>query len=94
MTNLEGRVLLRRRVKMPPEGVWTDAQCSRRSPIDWEAGQHFSSDPRAIFDELRRASAGGAADYAGITYERIVRERRRVLAVPDRRPSRQSAPVP
>ena len=25
----------------------------------------------AVFDELRRASAGGPADYAGITYERI-----------------------
>jgi assimilatory nitrate reductase catalytic subunit len=27
-----------------------------------------------IFEELRRASAGGAADYAGVTYERIVAE--------------------
>jgi len=26
MTNLEGRVLLRRRVQAPPQGVWTDAQ--------------------------------------------------------------------
>jgi assimilatory nitrate reductase catalytic subunit len=31
-------------------------------------------DARAVFDELRRASAGGAADYAGITYDRIDRE--------------------
>jgi assimilatory nitrate reductase catalytic subunit len=29
------------------------------------------SEPRAIFEELRRASAGGYADYAGITYEKI-----------------------
>ncbi|HEV8267028.1 MAG TPA: molybdopterin oxidoreductase family protein, partial [Thermoanaerobaculia bacterium] len=29
---------------------------------------------REIFDELREASRGGAADYAGITYERIDRE--------------------
>lgn len=28
-------------------------------------------DARSVFDELRRASAGGPADYAGITYERI-----------------------
>ncbi|WP_285789244.1 molybdopterin oxidoreductase family protein [Micromonospora sp. NBRC 101691] len=29
------------------------------------------ADPRAVFAELRRASAGGAADYAGVTWERI-----------------------
>ncbi|MDM4720773.1 molybdopterin oxidoreductase family protein [Micromonospora sp. WMMA1363] len=27
--------------------------------------------PRAVFEELRRASAGGIADYAGITWDRI-----------------------
>jgi assimilatory nitrate reductase catalytic subunit len=30
--------------------------------------------PRAIFEELRRASAGGIADYAGITYEKLERQ--------------------
>ena len=30
--------------------------------------------PETVFDELRRASAGGIADYAGMTYERILRE--------------------
>ena len=30
--------------------------------------------PADVFDEFRRATAGGAADYAGITYERIDRE--------------------
>ncbi|BCJ60221.1 molybdopterin oxidoreductase [Micromonospora endophytica] len=33
-------------------------------------GEH-GADPRAVFDELRRASAGGLADYAGISWERI-----------------------
>jgi len=33
-------------------------------------GFQFES-PRAIFDELRRASAGGVADYSGISYEKI-----------------------
>jgi assimilatory nitrate reductase catalytic subunit len=37
-------------------------------------GHVFSDDPRTVFDELRRASAGGVADYAGITYERIAAE--------------------
>jgi len=34
----------------------------------------FPSQPRAVFEELRRASAGGRADYAGITWERILAE--------------------
>ncbi|KXK63643.1 hypothetical protein AWW66_02530 [Micromonospora rosaria] len=29
------------------------------------------ADPRVVFAELRRASAGGPADYAGVTWERI-----------------------
>ncbi|HUG84961.1 MAG TPA: molybdopterin oxidoreductase family protein [Euzebya sp.] len=38
-------------------------------------GQYFDFDgPRAVFEELRRASAGGKADYAGISYERIEAE--------------------
>src|SRR3546814_534572 len=42
-------------------------------------GEHFPHQtPRQVFDELRRASAGGRADYAGITYERITSEERRV----------------
>ncbi len=31
-------------------------------------------EPREIFDELRRASKGGVADYSGITYEKIERQ--------------------
>ena len=31
----------------------------------------FATDPEEIFEELGRASAGGKADYAGITYDRI-----------------------
>jgi assimilatory nitrate reductase catalytic subunit len=34
-------------------------------------GAPTSADPAATFDELRRASAGGIADYAGISYARI-----------------------
>ncbi|MEU4474806.1 molybdopterin oxidoreductase family protein [Micromonospora sp. NPDC023888] len=35
------------------------------------AAARFPADPAAVFAELRRASAGGAADYAGITWARI-----------------------
>jgi assimilatory nitrate reductase catalytic subunit len=31
----------------------------------------FPAEPRAVFDELRAASAGGIADYSGISYDRL-----------------------
>lgn len=75
MTNLEGRVLLRRRAFAPPAGVKSDIHllCELASRLG--KGQHFNySGPQMaeqVFTELRRASAGGIADYAGITYEKI-----------------------
>lgn len=71
MTNLEGRVLLRRRAVTPPPGVRTDLEVlhALAARLGWEKG--FPSDPEEVFDELRRASAGGPADYSGITYRRI-----------------------
>lgn len=75
MTNLEGRVVRRRAAIEPPEGVRTDLAIVRGIAARLGEGRHFpSDDPRVVFDELRRASAGGPADYAGITYDRIDRE--------------------
>jgi assimilatory nitrate reductase catalytic subunit len=74
MTNLEGRVLLRRRALTPPAGVRTDLEILSALAARLGRGQYFPDDPRTVFDELRRASAGGVADYAGITYERIAAE--------------------
>jgi assimilatory nitrate reductase catalytic subunit len=73
MTNLEGRVLLRRQAVQPPGSVRSDLDVIRG--LAERLGHDFSADPAEVFDELRRASAGGAADYAGITYERIEREK-------------------
>jgi len=69
MTNLEGRVIRRRRLADPPPGVRTDLAVL--ATLSTRLGAPTSEDPRTVFDELRRASAGGVADYAGITYERI-----------------------
>ncbi|MFF3493681.1 molybdopterin oxidoreductase family protein [Streptomyces sp. NPDC002795] len=73
VTNLEGRVLLRRRALTPPSGVRTDLYVLRelaaRLAPDLEKG--FPTDAREVFDELRRASAGGPADYSGISYDRL-----------------------
>ncbi|MGP3926966.1 molybdopterin oxidoreductase family protein [Streptomyces sp. 8N616] len=73
-TNLEGRVLLRRRAITPPPGVRTDLEVLNGLAVrlGWEKG--FPTDPEEVFDELRRASAGGPADYSGITYRRIAEE--------------------
>lgn len=71
MTNLEGRVIHRRRALPPPAGVLDDLQMMTALAARLGRGQYFSDNPRVVFDELRRASAGGIADYAGISYERI-----------------------
>ncbi|CAN5494154.1 molybdopterin oxidoreductase family protein [soil metagenome] len=66
MTNLEGRVIRRRRALTPPAGVrdelWIMAELARRL----DAPGTYSVDAGEVFDELRRASAGGIADYSGI----------------------------
>ena len=74
MTNLEGRVLYRRAARPPPEAVLSDLEVMKRLAVALGRGQFVSDSPREVFDELRRASAGGKADYAGITYERIQRD--------------------
>ncbi|MER7620019.1 molybdopterin oxidoreductase family protein [Streptomyces sp. NPDC126503] len=83
MTNLEGRVLLRRRALTPPPGVRTDLEVLHglAALLGWEKG--FPAEPEEVFEELRRASAGGPADYAGIDYGRIEREQGVFWPCPD-----------
>lgn len=71
MTNLEGRVIRRLRAAAPPEGVRTDARILVDLAERLGRGAYFTDDPAALFEELRAASAGGSADYAGMSYERI-----------------------
>jgi assimilatory nitrate reductase catalytic subunit len=74
MTNLEGRVILRQAALSPQPGVKTDLQIMNALAAKLGISKGFSPDPAEVFDELRRASAGGQADYAGITYDRIRKE--------------------
>jgi assimilatory nitrate reductase catalytic subunit len=71
MTNLEGRVLRRRALRKPPPGVRTDLAVLAELASQLGDGRRFLAEPRAVFEELRRASAGGTADYAGVTWERV-----------------------
>jgi anaerobic selenocysteine-containing dehydrogenase len=74
MTNLEGRVIWRRRAKEPPPGVWTDAQILKELADRLGRGRYFTADVRETSAEFRRATAGGDADHSGITLERIADE--------------------
>ncbi|WP_265520113.1 molybdopterin oxidoreductase family protein [Oerskovia flava] len=71
MTSLEGRVI-RRRQAVPAPGearseLWILAELARRlgSAVD------FPTDPAVVFDEMARASAGGVADYSGLSHARL-----------------------
>lgn len=71
MTSLEGRVVRRRKVIQPPEGVrselWVWAQLAARLG----AAGTWDTDPSLVFDELARASRGGRADYSGLSHTRL-----------------------
>ncbi|TLS46446.1 nitrite reductase [Streptomyces montanus] len=73
-TNLEGRVLLRRQAITPPDGVRSDLDVLHELAARLGVEKGFPTDPEEVFEELRRASAGGAADYSGITYLRLAEE--------------------
>lgn len=69
MTSLEGRVIRRRIATAAPEGARSELWILRELARRLDAPGVYSDDPREVFDELARASAGGPADYSGIDYE-------------------------
>ena len=72
MTNLEGRVILRRRAFDPAHSARNELEILSELAGRLGSGRHFDYDgAEQVFDELRRASAGGPADYSGITYAKI-----------------------
>lgn len=73
-TTLEGRVVRRRQAVRAPEGVRSDLSILTDLAGRLGRGHLFSDDPETVFDELGRASAGGQADYAGLSYARIEAE--------------------
>ncbi|MEU3616677.1 molybdopterin oxidoreductase family protein [Streptomyces sp. NPDC006872] len=70
-TSLEGRVLLRQRAITAPEGVRSDLEVLHELAARLGVEKGFPVEPEEVFEELRRASAGGIADYSGISYERL-----------------------
>ncbi len=75
VTTVEGRVIkINKAIESPGDARqdWRIIQDIART-LRRERGFTFAG-PGAILEELRQASAGGVADYAGITYERLERE--------------------
>ncbi len=75
VTQVEGRVLKINKAVDPPGDAredWKIIQDLARA-LGRPEGFTFEG-PRAIFEELRRASAGGVADYSGITWEKVERQ--------------------
>jgi assimilatory nitrate reductase catalytic subunit len=72
LTNLEGRILLRRKAIDPPPGVKSDLDVL--NGLAERLGQpegRFPADAETAFEELRIASKGGIADYSGVSYDRL-----------------------
>lgn len=76
MTNIEGRVVLRRKVVSPPGEARSDRWVIRELALRLGKGKFFP-DPsaEAIFRELAAVTQGGVADYSGMTYRRLERNK-------------------
>lgn len=75
ITNLEGRVIRRRRAVPPPDAVRSDIEVLVALAQRLGEAHRFPFDStESVFGELRHASSGGRADYSGITYDRIDNE--------------------
>ncbi len=72
MTNLEGRVLRRRRAAAPPGAAWEDWRilCELGARVG-TPGQFDYQDVEAVFDDLAESTRGAPADYSGLTYQKI-----------------------
>jgi assimilatory nitrate reductase catalytic subunit len=72
VTNLEGRVILRRQGAEAPPSVRGDLDVMCELGRRLGNPEHFAfEDCESVFDELCRATKGGKADYSGLSYARL-----------------------
>ncbi|MFE7170789.1 molybdopterin oxidoreductase family protein [Streptomyces sp. NPDC057616] len=90
-TSLEGRVLLRRQAITAPDGVRSDLEVLHELAGRLGVEKGFPTDAEEVFEELRRASAGGPADYSGITYRRLAEENGVFWPCPQEEPAQEGA---
>jgi assimilatory nitrate reductase catalytic subunit len=74
MTNLEGRVLRRRKALDAPGHARSELDVLAELARLLDAPGVWDSDPALVFDELARASTGGRADYSGLSHARLDEE--------------------
>src|SRR5262249_52104246 len=75
VTSSEGRVIRVNRAVAAPGAAGEDWRIIQDIAHELGRPQGFEFEgPADILDELRRASAGGIADYSGVTYEKIERQ--------------------
>jgi len=68
LTTLEGRIIRRRRALAPPAGVRSELEILADLAVRLGAPSEWPTDPAVVFAELARASAGGIADYSGLSH--------------------------
>ncbi len=75
-TSAEGRVIKLNKAVEPPGDARPDWAIQLEIARRLGKGKFFDhlKGPEDIFNELRKASSGGTADYAGITWQRVVDE--------------------
>jgi assimilatory nitrate reductase catalytic subunit len=75
VTQIEGRVIKINQAVDPPGDARQDWRIIQDVAVALGRSHGFTfKNPREIFDELRRASKGGIADYSGITWEKIEKQ--------------------
>ncbi|NHN32053.1 molybdopterin oxidoreductase family protein [Paenibacillus agricola] len=76
LTNLEGRVFHRAQVLESPGNSKLDYRFISELADALGRGRYFQYEGiEDVFNELALATAGGKADYSGITYERLIQEK-------------------
>ena len=83
-TSGEGRIIKINAVVDPPGEARRDSEILVELARRLGAERYFPfTSPREIFEELRLASAGGTADYRGVTWERVEEEMGLFWPVPE-----------
>lgn len=69
MTNLEGRIIRRKKALNPPPGARSELWVMAELAKQLQAPGVYETDPKLVFDELALASKGGISDYSGLSHE-------------------------
>jgi assimilatory nitrate reductase catalytic subunit len=84
MTNIEGRCVLRRAGVKPPGQARPDWKVITELAQCLGAGKYFSyPNTEAVFNELARVTGGSRADYSGMNYSKLERNKGLFWPCPD-----------